>query len=231
VLEKPRALITGGASGIGEAITRIAIEAGWNVTVLDLRRPDPRARWDAVDLAQLDARTEWLSQESRLGTPYRGAVFCAGIQLPERTRFDAAVWAETLEVNVVASAHLAYGLEGLWRPGAGLVWLGSTASRDGSLVSPSYAASKAAIEGLMASFVRRFGAQGLRGAVLHPGATDTPLARRIHTEAGDLLGATPSVSHEYMRPEDVAAVAMDVLRSPVLSGISMRVDRGYRFIG
>src|ERR1700755_2045422 len=120
-----RLLVTGGASGMGAACVRMALARGWDVHGVDLTPPpaDIDAQdWSLVDLADTAARAEWISALLDRGHSFGGAILAAGIMSAEaQDGWDEVVWRRTLEIDLVAPAHLLFGLGQLWEPHAGIV--------------------------------------------------------------------------------------------------------------
>lgn len=230
-----RLLVTGGASGMGAACVEIALERDWQVDVIDLAEPPAETAgvaWSQLDLADTEARGAWVAKAVADVRTYAGAVFAAGIMNAEAQEgWDEAVWRRTLEIDLVAPAHLLLGLGSLWEQHAGIVLFGSIAADDGTLGSPGYAAAKAGLSGLMASAIRRFADREIRVNVVHPGSVDTPLTRRILDEIPEVVRARmATLNRKGMHPRYVSQVAIDLVEAYGISGEAIRVDRGARIL-
>jgi 3alpha(or 20beta)-hydroxysteroid dehydrogenase len=213
----------------------MAIERGWYVHGVDLapRPPDIDAHeWSQLDLADTASRAEWISAMVRRGDSFGGAILAAGIMSAEtQDGWDELVWRRTLEIDLVAPAHLVFGLGQLWEPHAGIVLFGSIAAVDGTLGSPAYAAAKAGLIGIMGAAIRRFADREVRVNVVHPGSVDTPLSRRMLDELPDSVRAQmPTLNRRGMRPDYVSHLAVELVEAYGISGEAIRVDRGARIL-
>jgi NAD(P)-dependent dehydrogenase (short-subunit alcohol dehydrogenase family) len=176
-----RALVTGGAKGIGAAIAARLAEAGAHVTVADLTSdPDSRSgsgrtsfvACDITDAAQLDHAIQVASD----GTALDILINNAGIfptTGPIESVTDAFV-ERMLEINVRAQFSAARDASRLMTTGGSIVNLSSIAALRGGANISAYALSKAAIVGFTHAFANELGPRGIRVNAIAPGIIDTP---------------------------------------------------------
>jgi NAD(P)-dependent dehydrogenase (short-subunit alcohol dehydrogenase family) len=181
--ERPVALVTGGASGIGAAVVDLLLERGHRVAVLDVLVEQVRhgddllpLRADVSDFQQVVDAVEAVVQ--RFGALHV-VVTCAGVL----TRgglldLDVAAWQRTLGVNLTGTFHvLKAAAPHLRDAGWGrVVTLSSAAgvTRVGSGI-PAYAATKAGVIALTRDCARELGAWGVTVNAVAPGAVMTPM--------------------------------------------------------
>ena len=230
-----RLLVTGAASGMGAACVKMAVERGWHVHGLDIAAAPPDVdahEWSRLDLADTAARSEWISGMVERAESLGGAILAAGIMSAEaQDGWDEPVWRRTLEIDLLAPAHLVFGLGPLWSPHAGIVLFGSIAAADGTLGSPAYAAAKAGLTGVMGAAIRRFADHEVRVNVVHPGSVDTPLSRRMLDELPESVRARmPTLNRSGMPPHYVSRIAVELVEAYGISGEAIRVDRGARIL-
>jgi NAD(P)-dependent dehydrogenase (short-subunit alcohol dehydrogenase family) len=214
-LEDKRALVTGGASGIGRAITERLTAEGARVAVLDVA-----AVHDAALAFQADARDEDAVRAAfeRVAAEWGGldvVVVNAAVQLTgsddRADRLDRAIWQETLDVNLTGAFLTAkHGARALLAAGGGaIVCVGSPAGAYGIARGlQAYAASKAGMLGLVRTMAADYAGNGIRVNAVYPGITETPMNRwwiddpalRAHVLAPVPLGRAG-------RAEEIAAVA------------------------
>lgn len=174
-----RALVTGGARGIGAAVARRLAEAGARVVVADLD-PDGVApegcsgyvRCDVTDSGQLSAAV----QEAAGGEPLAILVNNAGIfptTGPIDTVEDSFV-SRMLDVNVRAQYSAARDAARRMVHGGSIVNLASIAGIRGGANITAYSTSKAAVMGLTRAFANELGPRGIRVNAIAPGIIDTP---------------------------------------------------------
>lgn len=220
---------------MGAACVRMALARGWDVHGVDLAPPpaDIDAQdWSLVDLADTAARADWVSAMLSRGDTFGGAILAAGIMSAEaQDGWDELVWRRTLEIDLLAPAHLLFGLGQLWEPHAGIVLFGSIAAPDGTLGSPAYAAAKAGLVGVMGAAIRRFADREVRVNVVHPGSVDTPLSRRMLDELPSSVRAQmPTMGRRGMPPDYVSHIAVELVEAYGISGEAIRIDRGARIL-
>jgi NAD(P)-dependent dehydrogenase (short-subunit alcohol dehydrogenase family) len=181
------AIVSGGASNIGRAITLALVAEGAKVAILDLdlgqaERVTATAlaehdgvvlpvQADIVDRASLDAAVERVQE--RLGGP---GVLVNNAGWARRSRFlsqdpDEAV--RLIEVNLIGTLNLTRAvLPGMVERGSGaVVSIGSDAGRIGEKQEGAYGAAKAGVISLSKTLAREYGRAGIRFNVVCPGAT------------------------------------------------------------
>jgi len=104
----------------------------------------------------------------------------------------------------------------------------SVAAFDGQVGQPAYAASKAAVAGLVLPAARELAASGIRVVGIAPGVFATPMVAGLPEEA--VTGLEAGVPHPSRlgRPEEFAALARHVVENPYLNGEVVRLDGALR---
>jgi 2-deoxy-D-gluconate 3-dehydrogenase len=177
-----RALITGGAKGIGAAIARRLAEAGATVTVADIddtagADPDVEVvRCDITRPDDVDAAVRFAAGDhDRLDI----VVNNAGIFPTTGPMLDASddFVSRMLDVNVRSTFSVARQAAQHMPEGGSIVNLASIAALGGGANISAYAASKAAVVSLTRAFARELGPRGIRVNAVAPGVIDTPGVR------------------------------------------------------
>jgi 2-deoxy-D-gluconate 3-dehydrogenase len=177
-----RALVTGGAKGIGAAIARRLAEAGALVTIGDIDdsdRDDPGVgfvRCDVTSPDDVDAAVRAAAgDDDRLDI----VVNNAGIFPTTGPMLDASddFVSRMLDVNVRSTFSVARQAAKHMPPGGSIVNLASIAALGGGANISAYAASKAAVVSLTRAFARELGPRGIRVNAVAPGVIDTPGVR------------------------------------------------------
>lgn len=188
-----RALVTGGARGIGEAIVRRLATDGFHVVCADLQAEAARAlalelRGTAValDVCDFDAVHAAVAEHG----PFDVLVNNAGVdQHAFFTHTTPADWRRLIAVNLEAVFNTTHAvLPGMQSRGYGrIVNVASEAGRLGSRGGSVYAAAKGGVIAFTRSIARENGRKGITANVVAPGPIDTPLLRQAVGEGGDGL--------------------------------------------
>ncbi|MFY0614450.1 MAG: SDR family oxidoreductase [Hyphomicrobiaceae bacterium] len=242
------AIITGGASGIGQAITALLLERGWRVAIFDLEgttldaaraqyagRDDVRT--DAVDVTdEALVDTTIASVDTDFGA-ITGLVNCAGIAgLSPFFDTTAEHFRKVLDVNVVGTfnAGKAAALRMRERGHGAIVNIASISGLRGSKDRAAYGASKGGVVTLTQVMAVDLSEFGLRVNAVAPGPIDTPMVQQAHTNAERKLYHRYVPLNRYGRPHEIATVAaflLDDSQSGYVTGEIIAVDGGYRGAG
>jgi len=244
-------LVTGGASGIGEASARQLASAGSRGVIADLN--EERGQAVASELGGLFVRCDVTSVEdadtavaaaSEMG-PLRALVNSAGLGHPGRTinrdnePMELKHFEFVIRVNLIGSFNVlsrAAGAMAKTEPldddgqrGA-VVNMASVAAFDGQIGQAAYSASKGGIVGMTLPVARDLSAVGVRVNTIAPGLIDTPIYGE--GEQSDAFKAHLGQSVLYPRRlgsgEELAFMVMELLTNPYMNAEVIRVDGGIR---
>ncbi len=245
------AVVTGGASGLGEATTRALAARGAAVTVLDLQEERGQAlaaelggsttyvRTDVTDEASLQVAIAEATGKDR---PLRIAVNCAGIGWAQRTIgrngevHDLGAFTKTVMVNLVGTFNvlrLAAAAMASTEPDDDgergvVVNTASIAAYDGQIGQTAYAASKGGVVGMTLPAARDLSSVGVRVCTIAPGLVDTPMLAGLPQEARENLAAGIPFPKRLARPADYAQLALAVVEHGYLNGEVIRMDGALR---
>ena len=245
------AVVTGGASGLGEATTRALAARGAAVTILDLQEERGQAlaaelgghttfvRTDVTDEASVQAAVAEAAGKDR---PLRIAVNCAGIGWAQRTvgrdgqPHDLGAFVRTVSVNLIGTVNvlrLAAAAMAATEPDdegerGVVVNTASIAAYDGQIGQIAYAASKGGIVGMTLPAARDLASVGVRVCTIAPGLVDTPLLAGLPEEARTALAAGIPFPKRLGRPADFAQLALSVIEHGYLNGEVIRMDGALR---
>ena len=204
------AVVTGGASGIGAAISDRLRADGLQVATLDLNAGEEKFSYaaDVTDRAAVDAALEGIRAE--LG-PVTVLVNAAGMDRFKRfTDLTFDDWQKGIDVNLNGTFHCIQAtLPDMLEAGWGrIVNISSSSTHSGQPFMAAYVAAKSAVNGLTKSLALEYGPHGITVNAVPPGFIDTPMLRKAEQRGflGDTdkqIEATPV--RRIGRPEDIAA--------------------------
>ena len=243
-------IVSGGASGLGEACVRMIAGGGGRAIIADINeergaalaaelgesaryiRTDVSSEADVVAAVAL-AKETW----GRLDV----AISCAGIgtvgkTLSKRGPHPLDLFQKTINVNLVGSVNLcrlsaaamaentpnAAGERGV------LIMTASVAAFDGQVGQLAYAASKGGIVGMTLPMARDLSEFGIRVVTVAPGLFDTPLLAGLPEAARESLAKQVPFPSRLGRPAELAQLARHIIENEMLNGETIRLDGAIR---
>jgi NAD(P)-dependent dehydrogenase (short-subunit alcohol dehydrogenase family) len=249
LIEGARALVCGGASGLGAATARRLHDAGALVTIADLNEERGSALadelGDRVAFVHCDVASPAAVDEAVIAARGDGslriAITCAGVGWAEKTAgkngpHSVEPFHTVIAVNLLGSFHLlrAAGAAMLNNePDDGgesgvIVLTASIAAYDGQIGQLAYAASKGGVVGMTLPAARDLAASRIRVCTIAPGLFDTPLLAGLPAEAREALGAQVPHPARLGAAAEYAALAAHVIENPMLNGEVIRLDGALR---
>jgi 3-hydroxyacyl-CoA dehydrogenase/3-hydroxy-2-methylbutyryl-CoA dehydrogenase len=249
-VEGKSALISGGASGLGEATTRRLHAAGANVVISDMNAEKGEAlaselgeRAAFVEANVMDEGQVQAAVDAAAGADggLRISVCCAGIGWAQRTAskhgpHDLEIFSNVVKVNLIGTFNvlrLAATAMSENEPDSGgergvHVSTASIAAYDGQIGQVAYAASKAGIVGLTLPAARDLASRGIRVNTIAPGLFDTPLLAALPEENRKALGAGIPFPSRLGDPSEFAHLALSIIENPMMNGETIRLDGAIR---
>ena len=243
-------IVTGAASGLGQAVAQHIAARGGQVTLLDVQEgPGQRAaaaigerarfqRCDVTSEAEVDASME--AAAAAMGG-INLLVNCAGVigagrVLGRNGPMAGDFFAKVVHINLIgtflcdkAAAALmqrnepnADGERGL------IVHTASVAAFEGQIGQAAYSATKAGIAGMTLPLAREFAAFGIRVMAIAPGIFHTPMVGSMPPEVQESLGRQVPFPSRLGRPEEYARLVESIFEIPMLNGETIRLDGAIR---
>lgn len=248
------AVVTGGASGLGEATARALAAQGVKVALFDMNAE--RGEAVAAELGGVFCLANVTSDEDidRAFAKAREAhgqerilVNCAGtgksVKTASRDRetggtkhFPLDLFDQLIQINLVGTfrciAKSAAGMLTLDPLESGergcIVNTASAAAEDGQIGQAAYSASKAGIVGMTLPIARDLMNDGIRVNTILPGIFDTPLMSRAPDAMKDALAASVPFPKRFGRAEEYAGLAIELIRNEYMNGEDIRLDGAIR---
>jgi NAD(P)-dependent dehydrogenase (short-subunit alcohol dehydrogenase family) len=245
------AVITGGASGIGQAVVRAFVAKGGRVAVFDLneaagqefvRELGDAAIFAKVNVADEESAAAGVAQAMSAFGAIHACVNCAGIGSAAKTvgkdgPFPLAHWNKVIGVNLTGSfnvlrlcAEQMARNEPVGRDGSRGVVINtaSVAAYEGQIGQAAYSASKAGIVGMTLPIARDLSTIGIRVNTIAPGLIDTPLFSSLSPEVIEGLAKSVLYPKRLGRPEEIAHLAICLIENDYINGETIRIDGGIR---
>jgi NAD(P)-dependent dehydrogenase (short-subunit alcohol dehydrogenase family) len=248
------AVVTGGASGLGEATARVLAKRGVKVAIFDLQKD--KGEKVAAELGGVFCEVNVTNDESvaagfakaraALGQE-RVLVNCAGTGNAQKTAsrdrktgeiryFNAKDFDRIIQINLVGTYRcIAMSAAGMLTldplPGGergAIVNTASVAAQDGQIGQAAYTASKAGITGVTLVVARDLAQEGIRCNTILPGIFDTPLLQGAPEQVKQALGAQVPFPPRLGSPPEYASLALEMITNGYFNGECVRLDGAIR---
>ncbi len=248
------AVITGGASGLGEATARALADKGVKVAIFDLNEEKGEAvaaelggvfcKVNVTDEASVDAGFE--KARAAIGQE-RILVNCAGtgnaIKTASRSKEDGSIKHFPLDAfNAIIQINLVGTFRCIAKSAAGMLTLdpqedgdrgaivntASVAAEDGQIGQAAYSASKGGVVGMTLPIARDLMGENIRVNTILPGIFNTPLLAAAPQNVKDALSASVPFPKRLGNPPEYARLALAMIENGYFNGEDVRLDGAIR---
>jgi NAD(P)-dependent dehydrogenase (short-subunit alcohol dehydrogenase family) len=245
-----RAIVTGGASGLGLAVVESIVAAGGRVVLFDVNeqagasavtRLGPGTGFQRVDVTSEQAVDDAVRSAVEAMAGLNLAVNCAGVGWPKRMvgkegPMPGEFFRKVIEINLVGTLLVAKATAAAMQknaPGAGgergaIVLTASVAAFDGQIGQVAYSASKAGVVGMTLPMARELASFGIRVVTIAPGLFLTPMMAALPIEAQESLGRQVPFPPRLGHPDEYASLVRQIVENPMLNGETIRLDGAIR---
>ncbi|HXD38438.1 MAG TPA: SDR family NAD(P)-dependent oxidoreductase [Rhodanobacter sp.] len=249
-LDQVRAIITGGASGLGHAVAQHLVANGGKVVLFDVNEDKGQAAAKELGEAARFLRTD-VASEDGVATNVAAAhhamgglnvvVNCAGILgagrvLGREGPMALGTFATTVMVNLVGSFNVAKAGAALMQNNApgedgergAIINTASVAAYDGQIGQAAYSASKGGVVGMTLPMARELARFGIRVATIAPGIFWTPMVDGMPESVQQSLSASIPFPSRLGKPEEFASTVAFILGNRYINGETIRLDGAVR---
>lgn len=243
------ALVTGGASGLGEAVARELARLGARVAVLDVNMAQAEkiaAETGGIacqcDITNTDSVVAALAKATAAHGPARILMNIAGIGTAKRivgkdgNAAPLEDFAKVINVNLIGSYNISRlfaaactKLDPLEDGERGvMMFTASVAAFDGQVGQQAYSASKGGLVGMTLPMARDLAQYGIRVCTIAPGLFSTPLMKQLPEPVQQSLAASIPFPSRLGKPEEFAQLAAHIVTNSHLNGEVIRLDGALR---
>ncbi len=243
-------LVTGGASGLGEACVKLAVDRGAKAAIADFAEDRGEQLASALGENVLFCKTDVTDETSVQSAVDRTveafgavhvAVNCAGVGTPgkilgKKGVLPMASFQQVVNINLMGTVNVIRlaaekmvgnepnedGEKGVF------INTASVAAFEGQIGQAAYAASKAAVVGLTLPVAREFAEYGLRIVTIAPGLFDTPMAQGLPDAVRESLVSMIPFPKRFGHPAEFASLVREIVENPCLNGTTIRLDSSIR---
>ena len=249
-LATAKAVISGGASGLGYATAERVIAAGGHAVLLDINEEQgdasvktlgERASFVKTDVSNEDNVRAAMQAANDFMGGITMAVNCAGIATAGRALGREGPWPSehfnrVIQVNLVGSFNVTKEAAAFMQLNDAnengergvVISTASIAAFEGQIGQAAYSASKGGVVGMMLPLAREFAQFGIRVNTIAPGVFKTPMVAGMPEEVQDSLGAQVPFPPRLGRPEEYADTAAFIYGNAFVNGETIRVDGAIR---
>jgi NAD(P)-dependent dehydrogenase (short-subunit alcohol dehydrogenase family) len=249
-LANARAVITGGASGLGLATATRIVDAGGQAALLDINETQGAASAKALGVRATFIRTDVADEKNVQLAMQRAANFmggitlavnCAGVLMPGRALgregpMPAAQFSKVVQINLVGSFIVAKEAAAIMQknePNSDgergvIINTASVAAFEGQIGQAPYSASKGGVVGMMLPLAREFARFGIRVNTIAPGIFLTPMMASLSEEIRASLGAQVPFPSRLGRPDEYADLVACIYGNAMINGETIRLDGAIR---
>jgi len=247
------AVVTGGASGLGEATTRALAAQGVKVAIFDMN--EAKGEEVAKDVGGVFCKCNVTSDEEvdaafakarEAHGQERILVNCAGTGNAAKTagrdrntgaikHFPLADFNRIIQINLIGtfrciakSAAGMLSLEPIDGERGAIVNTASVAAEDGQMGQAAYSASKGGVVGMTLPIARDLASEGIRVNTILPGIFETPLMNGAPPQVKEALAASVPFPKRLGLPTEYASLALEMIRNGYFNGEDVRLDGSIR---
>jgi NAD(P)-dependent dehydrogenase (short-subunit alcohol dehydrogenase family) len=247
-LNQVKALVTGGVSGLGLAVTRHILANGGKAVMLDVNdeagaaaEAELNTRYLRTDVTSEETVIESVARASEINGGLNVAMNCAGVigaarVLGREAPMPLDFFANTISINLVGSFNVAKAAADVMQHNEPLddgekgviINTASVAAYEGQIGQAAYSASKGGIVGMTLPMARELARFGIRVMTIAPGIFWTPMVDGMPDHIQESLAASIPFPSRLGQADEFAVLAGNIIESPYLNGTTIRLDGAAR---
>jgi len=249
-MKAARAVVTGAASGLGNAVARHVVAQGGKVTLLDVQEGPGEAAAAELGASARFAKCD-VASEAEVNAAMEAArafmggidllVNCAGVigagrMLGRNGPMAGDFFTKVIHINLIGTFLCDKAAAAIMQQNAPnedgergvLIHTSSVAAFEGQIGQAAYSATKAGVMGMTMPIARELAAFGIRCVSIAPGIFRTPMVASMPQDVQDSLGRQSPFPPRLGRPEEYAQLVQSIFEIPMINGETIRIDGAIR---
>ncbi len=245
-----KAIISGGASGLGAATAKRIVQGGGQVAILDTHRENGEAlakelgdalRFYFTDITDEDSVEQAVSDAHQQFSGINLAVGCAGVLgagklISKKGPMPLDFFKKVVDINLIgsflltraAAQYMAQSSSNDQEDNGVIIHTASIAAYEGQLGQLAYSATKAAIVGMLLPLARELAHSKIRVMGIAPGIFETAMVAGMPDKVRESLYASVPFPSRFGQPEEFAAMVEHIVSNAMLNGSVIRLDAAAR---
>ena len=249
-IKEARAVITGGASGLGHAVAQRVIAEGGKAVLLDVqeaagtaaaRALGPNASYVRCDVTSESEVNASIATARERMNGLNLVVNCAGVVgagrvLGREGPMAGEFFTKVIHINLIGTFLVDKAAAALMQSNVPnedgergvIIHTSSVAAFEGQIGQAAYSATKAGVMGMTLPIAREFARIGIRVMAIAPGIFRTPMVAGMPEEVQKSLAAQIPFPSRLGKPEEYADLVVSIFQNPMLNGETIRLDGAIR---
>jgi NAD(P)-dependent dehydrogenase (short-subunit alcohol dehydrogenase family) len=249
-LKDCRVIVTGGASGLGEACLRTIVAGGGKAAIFDLQADraekliselGPQVFFTLTDVASEESVKTAVAETMAIFGGINVVINCAGVGDPakllsKKGPMPLSFFNRVMQINLVGTFNvIRLAVEQMVKNAPNsrgekgvIINTASIAAFDGQIGQPAYSASKAGVVGMTLPLARECAEYGIRVMAIAPGLFNTPMLSILPEAVRDALGKMVPFPSRLGDPMEFAMLCRHIIENPMLNGEVIRLDGAIR---
>lgn len=249
-------VVTGGVSGLGEAVSRLLVKQGAKVLMLDVNEQRGQQVQNELSKNSLFCKTNITKENEVLdalkkakeqfsSSKLSGVINCAGIAWArtvvskQKGVHPLEEFRRVIEVNVIGSFNVSRLVcqqivqesdfkENRLQDQGIVINVASIAAFDGQIGQAAYSASKGAVHAMTLPIARELSRYGIRCATVAPGVFETPMGAGLPKQAQESLAKQIPFPARFGQPHEFADLILHMIQNEYINGETIRIDGSIR---
>lgn len=244
------AIVTGGASGLGEATVKQIVSKGGKAILLDLQENrakqviehcENNALFIKTDVTNIEMVKAAIDQAITKFGSINTVVNCAGIAIAKKVlsskgTHELEAFSKVISINLIgtfnvirlAAEKMALNQPNEFGERGVIINTASVAAFEGQIGQAAYSASKGGVAAMTLPIAREFATKGIRVMAIAPGLFHTPMVDSLPEEAMQALGRSVPFPNRLGKPAEYAQLVESIISNPMLNGETIRLDGAIR---